>query len=330
MKLKKRHIFTITACAIAAIFFTCVLAVGMSAEPPGTVSEGPRAYSNQKVLDMGEYTVDSLDISWLTGPVTVGASPDGNIHITERSAKELGESDMMKVSVDSGELKIRWDDQWFRKYFNFNFGWFGQKEKELEVLLPPAVAGELQEAVVGNVSGDLSVTGCTAETLKVSTVSGKLTVNACSAQEAGAESVSGGIALSGVAASGKLTVNTVSGGMELTGISAGELGLDTVSGGCRISGEVSELTVNTVSGDVSASLSAVPGKADMDSVSGGLRLELPAGSGFTAEHDSVSGSFECAFPTEDLGGGRVRCGGGGADIRMNTTSGGMVIARREI
>lgn len=330
MKLKKRHIFTITACAIAAIFFTCVLVVGMSAEPGSAGPAGPRTYSNERILDMEEYTVDSLDISWQAGPVTVGASPDGNIHITERSARELEESDLMDVDVDSGELKIRWDDQWFRRFFNFSFSWFGQQEKELEVLLPQTVAGALGEVSIGNASGDLSVSGCVAEKLKVSTVSGKLTLSACTAEEAGAESVSGDIAVSGVSASGKLTVNTVSGGMELSEISAGELSIDTVSGGARLSGTAGELTVNTVSGDVSASLRSAPETVDMDSVSGGLRLELPAGSGFTAEHDSVSGDFECAFPAEDLGGGRVRCGGGGAVIHMNTTSGEMTIARREI
>ena len=30
MKLKKRHIFTIAACAIAAVFFTLVLAIGLT------------------------------------------------------------------------------------------------------------------------------------------------------------------------------------------------------------------------------------------------------------------------------------------------------------
>lgn len=332
MKLKKRHIFTITACAIAAVFFTSVLAIGLAADPaeiqPGKSTV--RGHENAVVLDPEDEKLEEIDISWLTGPVTIGASPDDKIYVTERSEKELGESDRMKAVLGSGALKIQWDHQWFRRFININLGWFGQKDKELEVLLPRELAGELADMDVSNTGGDMTVSGCRAETMSLSSVSGRLSVSSCWAGQLSLNNVSGSVSLTDVSAGESMTVNTVSGGMELAGVSSEELALDTVSGACNLEGSVQTLNVSTISGDISASLLAQPLDVDMDSVSGGLKLMLPPSAGFTVEHDSVSGSFTCAYPTEALGGGRERCGSGGAQIRMNTTSGGMNIARRDI
>ena len=331
MKLKKSQIFTITACALAALFFASVLAIGLAAEPDRSVNTKiARGHENALVIDPAEEEIDSLDISWLTGRVTVGISPDNKIHVTERSAKAIDEADRMKVETGSGALKIRWDGQWFRKFFNVNLGWFGQKDKELEVLLPRELMVELVTLDVSNTSGDMSVAGCKSEDMSVSTVSGSLSLSSCSAERMEVNTVSGEAFLNEISASESLTVNTVSGGMELAGVDSEALTLDTVSGGCKLDGQVQELNVSTISGDISASLSAEPLDVDMDSVSGRLTLELPPAAGFTVEHDSVSGSFRSDFPTEDLGGGRLRCGSGGAEIRMNTTSGGMEIKRRDI
>ena len=328
-RLKKSHIFVIVTFSAAAVLLTLVLIAGMNAPPYEPAGPGNRSHENAKVLSPEEFPIDSLDISWLSGPVTVGVSTDGQIHVTERSSEKLDEGSRMKLEADSGTLKIRWDGQWFRRFFNVGFGWFGVKDKELEVLLPGDTARALASAEVSNTSGALEVSGCRAEKLSVSTVSGELTLSACSAEELVADSVSGSITLADISASEAMTVNTVSGGMELTGVSAGKLSLDTVSGACSLLGDARDPGANTISGDVTARLSSQPETVDMDSVSGALRLELPAGSGFTVAHDSVSGGFKCAFPTEDLGGHRLRCGSGGADIQMNTTSGSMDIRQRE-
>lgn len=330
-KLKKSHIFIIITFSIAAVLLTLVLIAGMNAEPfQSAAPDTARTHSNPKDFDLSEYPIDSLDISWLTGPVTVGISPDDKVHVTERSAKALDDGERMKVTVDSGTLKIRWDGQWFRRFFNIDLGWLGIKsDKELEVLLPRDTAQNLAAAGVSNTSGELSITGCAAEEMNISTVSGALSAGSCSAEALSVNSVSGSVTLADVSAAESMSVSTVSGGMELSGVNAGELSLDTVSGVCKLAGQAQGLSVSTISGDISASLGSEPLTVDMDSVSGALRLELPPACGFTVEHDSVSGSFNCAFPTEELGGQRLRCGSGGADVRMNTTSGSMDIKRSD-
>lgn len=328
--MKKRQIFTIAACAIAALFFTGVLAVGMMADPSDSAlkSDAPRTHTNSKLIDLEETPVGSLDISWPSGPVTVGLSPDEQIHVTERCSSRLDKADRMQVEVKSGTLTIRWDSQWFRRFFNISLGWFGQPDKELEVLLPRDLAETLATVEINGASGGIEAASLSAAHLDLSTVSGAVVLEDCSADQLTVNAVSGSITLSDVFAAESASVNTVSGGMELTDLRAKELVLDTVSGGCKLTGEADELTASTISGDMTASLKTSPKEVEMNSVSGALKLELPPTSGFTVEYDSVSGDFACNFSTEDLGGHRLRCGNGGADISMNTTSGSMDIKER--
>lgn len=332
MKLKKSQIFTILACGLAAILLTLVLAVGLRSDHFGFGRGGeelPRTQANAQTLDPQEEGVESLEIKWLDGPVTVGQSPDGQIHITERCAKELDEDRQMAVTVKSGKLTVCWDGQWFRRWFNVNLGWLGGwMEKELEVLLPAGLAGDLGELRVENTSGTLLVTDCTAGQVEVSTVSGRLTLQNCRGEEkVDLSSISGDVILEDGADIPALSVSTVSGGVKVQGVASGELTVSTVSGDCRYQGAAEELHMDTVSGRIEAALSNCPQEAAMDSVSGGLWLELPESAGFVVDYSSVSGDFETDFPIEKSGGGRASCGTGSAAIAMHTTSGSMEIHR---
>lgn len=331
-KLKKTQIFTIVTCGLAAVLLTMVLAVGMNTDHFGFGPKGepaPRTIENTHTLDPQEENIDSLEVSWLDGPVTVGLSPDGLIHITERSAKQLDEGQQMDVNVKSGTLAVRWDGQWFRRWFNVNLGWLGGwMDKELEVLLPPELASGLAKLRVENTSDTLRITDCAAEALEASTVSGELILTACAGEEAlNLSSVSGNVFLEGTAGGAGLHISTVSGGVEAQNVTCQEeLNISTVSGNCQYQGTAGVLHMDTVSGEMEAALNNCPEEADLDSVSGGLRLELPEGAGFVASYSSLSGSFDTDFPVEKSD-GKARCGTGGGAIAMSTTSGDMGIYR---
>ena len=333
-KLKKSQIFTIVTCGLAAVLLTMVLAAGLKAdsfgfgphrEPP------PREEESSQALDPQEENIDSLEIKWLDGPVTVGLSPDGLVHITERSAKQLDEAHQMDVSVKSGRLSVRWDGQWFRRWFNVNLGWLGGwMDKELEVLLPAGLAGDLEELQVENTSDTLQIADCHAQRAKLSTVSGRLSLQNCTGEEElNLSSVSGDVVLEGGSGGETVHISTVSGSVEAQAVACREeLSISTVSGGCRYQGTARVLHMDTVSGEMEAALGSCPDEAALDSVSGGLRLELPEGAGFVADYSSVSGAFDTDFPVEKSGDGKARCGSGGGAIRMSTTSGNMGIYRK--
>ena len=324
--MKKRQIFTITACAVAAVMLTCVLAIGLSGDgfQAAAAEPGPRSKQYVQYIDPEEESVDSIDVTWRDGPVTFGHSSDGKIHIIESARRPLGESDQMEVSVKSGTLTIRWDGRWFRRFFNV--GWFGPEDKALQVLVPEALAQELEALDIGSVSGGISLEGFHAESLEASTVSGTIQLSSCAAQRLNASTVSGGVELDSAAAEEEMDISTTSGSITAQKASAGNLNISTISGSCRYAGEAKALNISSVSGAVEAAMSACPEDAGMESVSGELRMTLPAGAAFTAEHDSVSGDFSCDFSGESSG-GRLRVGTGGGTVRMSTTSGDMSIEK---
>lgn len=326
MKLKKSQIFVIAAFSIAALLLTGVLVVGLKAEPAAAEKTGPRPYEYSQELDPDESGISAIDIDWRDGPVSLGYSSDGKLHLVERARKEMSGDDRMDVQIKSGVLTVRWDARWFRKWFNI--GWFGPNDKELELLVPKELAGSLTALDVSNVSGTVEAAGFGADNIEISSVSGELRLEDCIAAESfSVNTVSGDVYLDNALGTESVSVSTVSGGIEARKVHSQKLRLNTVSGPCDLDGETEKLDCTTVSGGVDVLLEQCPEEAGLESVSGDLRLSLPAGSSFTADHDSLSGSFTCDFATEDLGGNKVRCGTGGGQIHMSTTSGNMQIEK---
>ncbi len=144
---------------------------------------------------------------------------------------------------------------------------------------------------------------------------------------------------------GEFSVNSVSGDMVLRDLT-GDLRLHTVSGevrGERLSGA---LDLDTVSGDVELTASGLPavhvktisanvslqtslgtGPYTFNSVSGEVRLTLPADSRCTAELHSVSGDLITIFPVSSYsrtaGSQIVALQGGGVPIAMHSVSGNL-------
>lgn len=113
----------------------------------------------------------------------------------------------------------------------------------------------------------------------------------------------------------ELNIDAAAASVEATELSAKTVDLDCASGVCRFENcDVTELDIDTASGDVSftghlrsldcsaasaditAVLFSAPDRVDMESLSGTLELTLPADCGFSAELETVSGSFHSDFP----------------------------------
>lgn len=329
MKLKKSQIFTIAVCLMAVLMLSAVLLIGLSANgfAFSPSEKGPRSENLSYDVDLNETPVNSLDVTWQDGPITLTASPDGNIHVIESSRKKISDSDSLELSVKSGTLTLRWDGKWYRRFFNLGFG---QHEKALEIQLPQELAGSLEQVSINNTSGDISLGGLTVEEMELSSISGGLDVSDCKVSgQLSLNNVSGSINLDGASAPDgspmeDLDADTVSGVITISNASALEVSLNMVSGKASFDGSAGSLKANSVSGDIQLSPSACPEETDMDTVSGQLILNLPRGSEFTAEYDTLSGSFSTGFPAA-TDNGRVRVGSAGNKITMNTTSGNMSI-----
>jgi DUF4097 and DUF4098 domain-containing protein YvlB len=110
----------------------------------------------------------------------------------------------------------------------------------------------------------------------------------------------------------------------LTRRKAGGLGLHRF-GRVTVYGSVSDITANTTSGDVEIDADPCPGRVEVDTVSGSVRLTLPPECSFTLDFDTVSGDLDCGFPVV-MRDGEYTCGGGTAKFDVDTTSGSVHIS----
>ena len=121
-----------------------------------------------------------------------------------------------------------------------------------------------------------------------------------------------------------LSVETVSSSISVTDLQAQKMDMESVSGRIFLNQiEVGELSCESVSSgtDVNGTISH---SASFDAVSGDITLSLPQGSSFTAEIDTVSGSFSSDFETAKQG-DEYRCGTGGIELSFETVSGNVEI-----
>jgi len=180
-----------------------------------------------------------------------------------------------------------------------------------------------------SVSADISVNGSRGERVLLNTVSGDLEIEA-SPQQMELQSVSGDVEFEGAVS--RSSVETVSGEIVLAGPS-GEVGISTVSGDVSLeAGEVTRGKFESVSGDMTLTLSlADGGRLSCDSMSGDVQLRLPASQQAEFSAQSYSGDIHSEFGKSS----RVSKGPGvvlhhqegknGAQIRLETFSGDVSI-----
>jgi DUF4097 and DUF4098 domain-containing protein YvlB len=136
-------------------------------------------------------------------------------------------------------------------------------------------------------------------------------------------SVSGDIKL--VTLDGALRIHTVSGriaGEKMTGT----LDLDSVSGDQEFKGSIlSSVHSNTISGRVNLNTSLAAGPYHFKSVSGNVRLTMPASTHCSCELHTISGKLTSAFPVTSQSLSRTNqtmdVQGGGVLVELNSVSG---------
>lgn len=165
-------------------------------------------------------------------------------------------------------------------------------------------------------SGDVRVSGTVRESVDVESTSGDVEVTA-STPEVRAKSVSGDVALRGVG--GRVSASTVSGDTEILDSRVQYGSFETVSGNLRFTGELQR-----------------GGAFNLQSHSGDIELQLPAGQGAEFEVKTFSGDVSNDFGpaaqrTSRYGPGRelrFTAGDGGPLVTAQTFSGNVRLRRR--
>ncbi len=187
-------------------------------------------------------------------------------------------------------------------------GWFERRAGPPNVLCVLEVPARTQSSV-STVSADVSLAGLDVGQT-ANTVSGKIVVTKVT---------------------GDLRLNTVSGSAIVTETS-GAVRWNTVSGDLIVrDSKTTELKANAVSGTTEATVrNGLPGGATVQTVSGDLRLFVPADFGCEAQLSSMSGNARCALPMQVLeskrGRWRATVNGGGPQVRLSSMSGSLYLS----
>lgn len=241
--------------------------------------------------------IDSIKIEWVSGSVRVAYGEGENISFSESAVGGIDADEVLEYSVDGSRLNISYSKE--INVIGFNFG-INMPSKELTVVIPKT----MKDVYVGTTSAGVELQGLNIERdLYVSTTSGEVSANDISA--------------------GSVTLDSTSGRLELSG-NCSEVHSNTVSGKIAFSGSCSEFEADSTSGNVEANFHSMPREVDADTVSGAVQLTFPADASFELEYDTVSGGMDCDFPVS-LHDGDYYVGKGGAEINVDTVSGGLKI-----
>lgn len=234
----------------------------------------------------GEMPVKSLDISWLSGGVSVQAvGQTSQITVQEDATAELAEDEKLVCTVDGDTLRIRFMSDANRDGF--------EGEKFLTVSLPwELVKNAHFEEIDIETTSAYAYVSADAQKIELSTLSGDARVMGASCPAVEIETVSGNV---GVVDGtwGKVELSAVSGAIELAG-DADSAGIETTSGKTDIAGALGALDFESVSGDLILATERAL-RLDAETESGSIHLTLPAQDGFTLAHETKRGAFRSAL-----------------------------------
>lgn len=249
--------------------------------------------------------VDSIDIDWVAGSVTILPATDGVLCVVEEASASMTEAQCMEVMLTAGRLSIDYSSSVVGLSLTDLFGLANMPSKALTVYVPE---GELTRIRVGLTAAELSVDNLSAGALTIDGVSGEIDISGC--------------------AFGTVKINSVSGSVDLWDTAAGDADVSLVSGSVTFTGSFGSFEGESVSGGFTLTPSGenTLSKIDIDTTSGDVTVFLPADTAFSAEMDSVSGDFDCAFPTVHRGDTYIS-GENGAEMKFHTISGDVSIRK---
>lgn len=263
-----------------------------------------------------------VEVSNLRGEIRVVGSERSDLRISG----EIGEGAKgLIVEGGADRLEIRVD------YPNSQgWGLFGAKIGDSRLLLELPRGVSLQAE---SVSADIRVEAVDGKRVELESVSGDLDYQG-GTDYLDAETVSGDIVLEAPQAA-RVELESVSGDIRLRGLGGDRLEAETVSGRIDLQLDVAPRTLGTsaVSGDTEIHLQRLDSASqlDLEAMSGGIRLRLPASAGASVEVETFNGRIDSPFgevEKDDYGSGqrmKARLGEGGASVRIETFSGDIAI-----
>ena len=235
--------------------------------------------------------VREMDVSWLSGSVTVELTDGDAVTLREEPQPESSDA-RMRWKLQDGKLTV---------YSQKSGLTLPTRAKQLTIGIPAGQAEKLQKLSLDLSAATASLPALTLRELELDSISGSVTLTGGSYEN--------------------LDFDSTSGELTLMGAAVGELSADTTSGSLTLDGDFTQVEFDTTSGSMELTASALPQNISCDTVSGGVTLTLPENSGFSASLDSVSGSLTVDGFTGSLHGDEFVYGQGGPAYEFDSVSG---------
>lgn len=245
--------------------------------------------------------IDSIEVRWVNGSVECVSYEGDMIFFEEDPPFSGSESDQLRYSVSGTTLQIRFSSQ-MESLFQF---W--KSKKNLRIRLPKAFCENMQSAAIYVVGAKIYTEGITAKQIKLDAVSGPI-----SAIDVKAE---------------KLRMSSVSGKNTLENVDVDELRINIISGRVHFTGRCKEISMDSVSGNVSIDSTVFPQKSSFSIVSGNIDMHVPDNDGFTLGFSKVSGTLSSDFPMLEQGKKRIYKNGE-KQIQVTSVSGNLKLRQR--
>ncbi len=278
-------------------------------------------------------------ISGSGGTDTLSLSLDGDISASQESA-------LPRLLVDRQTSRLI-----VRLYEKVPFLFLTQTgTARFAASIPDGFTGRVS---VSSSSGNITLSGLKPGTLEVNSSSGSIFGSALSPGEAAISVSSGSIKISDISA-GKARVDSSSGSIEIGSLTAtdgasveassGSIRLDRITGsdlrikssagGVNVGDFSGNLFCGVSSGSVRLAASKLSGNLTVKSSSGGVTLELPSDTAFSAALETSAGSIRSDFTligdALNQKRGRVSgdANGGGYSVKIGVSSGGIKLIAR--
>lgn len=264
------------------------------------------------------FQIDEQEIKLMADVHLITAkSSREKIRINERSGKAAvirlhGTATIKKphlmISQNKGVMIISVE----RKYSSFAYT--SDDNIILDIELPKKYTGKLS---IESISGSIDLGSHDYDGVTLKTTSGSISIENMNTPEFNSE--------------------TVSGSLYAKALLTGRSQISSTSGGINIGAFTGDANVNSVSGTVGITYTAVPGNLSAGTTSGNIIVELPNFAKFQLDASSTSGDVMCGFPItianpHSNSGNHSIVGivsNGKGQIRLHSVSGGIAVNRGE-
>ncbi|MCR4889204.1 MAG: DUF4097 domain-containing protein [Ruminococcus sp.] len=310
MKTSAKVLSLLTVMAMAASFTSCVSMNNIYSHAE-EYTAGDREISD---------VIESVDINWNSGSVTVTTYDKDTVSVVEKCSAELKESQQVHTWVDGKTLHV----QYCKSGENVSLK---NAQKDLEIKIPKSF--ELDDIVYDGASGASTFENITASTIDLDTASGNIMLTNCSADSFVVDTASGDVIIEQTGEASSMNLNAASGSISITADSADDFDIDTASGDIYLNVKSSNtVKIDSASGKNELHFGTFPSDISIDTASGDVNLFIPEKSDFTLNIDTASGDLnsDISFTKEK---GKYIFGNGTNNMSVDTASGDVTIKSEE-